>query len=136
MPYVAVTRRGAMKGQQDATATWNLFRLNWLLIAAMSNVLALGVWLTEFDLAPHGYLIAFSIGATYGVLGYFNAMSPRRGSPLVAFSLTAVAQLVLVVAGNRPARAPAILAQVLPSPEQPVFPHRPAGDWFRSFFLF
>jgi uncharacterized membrane protein YiaA len=87
---------------QDATATWNLFRFNWLLIAAMSNVLALGVWLTDFDLAPPGYLIAFSIGATYGVFGYFNAISPRRGNPRVAFSLTAVAQFLLIVAVMTP----------------------------------
>jgi hypothetical protein len=76
-----------MQGQ-DARATWNLFRLNWLLIAAMSNVLALGVWLTDFDLAPHGYLIAF---------GFVDVIA---GIAVAAFCIYAARYLDLAVAGR------------------------------------
>ena len=62
--------------EQDATAAWNLFRFNWLLIAIMSAILSIGVLLTDFHMAPSGYLIAFSVAAPYGVFGYYNAVSP------------------------------------------------------------
>jgi uncharacterized membrane protein YiaA len=121
---------------QDARATWNLFRLNWLLIAAMSNVLALGVWLTDFDLAPHGYLIAFSIGATYGVLGYFNAISPRRRNPQVAFSLTAVAQFILVVSVMTPISYIATSANLPLKDAALLSVDRLLGFDFRSYLSF
>lgn len=83
--------------EQDATAAWNLFRFNWLLIATMSAILSIGILLTDFHIAPSGYLIAFSVAAPYGAFGYYNAASPRRGNPRIAFSLTAIAQLTLIV---------------------------------------
>ena len=42
--------------EQDATAAWNLFRFNWLLIAIMSAILSIGVLLTDFHMAPSGFL--------------------------------------------------------------------------------
>jgi uncharacterized membrane protein YiaA len=83
--------------EQDATAAWNLFRFNWLLIAIMSAILSIGVLLTDFHMAPSGYLIACLVAAPYGVFGYYNAVSPHRGNPRIAFFLTAIAQLILIV---------------------------------------
>jgi hypothetical protein len=58
----------------------------------------LGVALTDFHVLPHGYLIVFAIAAVYGVLGYCNATSATRHNPRVCFILTAIAQIILVVA--------------------------------------
>jgi len=82
----------------EAVLTWKLFVFNWMLLAVMAAALALGVALTDFHVLPHGYLIVFAIAAVYGVLGYCNATSATRHNPRVCFILTAIAQMILVVA--------------------------------------
>jgi hypothetical protein len=83
--------------EPDTAAAWRLFQLNWLLIAGVSVTFGLGLLLTDFHVKPLSYLIVFAIAAIYGLSGYANAVSPARRSPKVAFTLTAIAQMMLVI---------------------------------------
>lgn len=81
----------------DGQAAWRLFRINWLLIAAVLAVFALCLLVTNFHVRPQGFLIVYSLAAVYGLVGYYNAVSPRRQNPRIVFSLTALAQLTVIV---------------------------------------
>lgn len=83
---------------QEAAAAWKLFRLNWLMLAAIAVCFALLLLLTDFRIAPQGYLVIGAVAAVYGALGYYNAVSPKRQNPGVVFALTAIAQMVLAIA--------------------------------------
>jgi uncharacterized membrane protein YiaA len=85
--------------EPDATAVWKLFRFNWFLIAGIYLAFSLGLLLTNFEVKPQGYLIVFLIAGIYGVFGYTNAISPRRRHPRIFATLTAIAQMTLVVSG-------------------------------------
>src|ERR1700754_1464468 len=61
----------------EAAVTQRLFRLNWLLLAAMLAVLDLSLLATDFRIRPMGYLGALAIAALYGVFGHIHARSPR-----------------------------------------------------------
>jgi hypothetical protein len=82
---------------QEAAAAWRLFRFNWFLIWCSFVAFGLGLALTDFQIRPNGYLIVFVIAAVYGLLGYYNAVSPQRRNPRLAFTLTAIAQMILVI---------------------------------------
>jgi hypothetical protein len=77
-------------------AAWNLFRLNWLLIAIIMIAFGLALLLTNFHVRPLSYVIVFAVAAVYGLFGYSNAVSLRQ-NPRIAFTLTAIAQMIMVI---------------------------------------
>jgi hypothetical protein len=81
----------------EAIVAAKLFRLNWLLLAAMLAVMDVTLLLTDFRIRPTGYLAALSIAAIYGACGHANAKS-GRGRPWISAMLTGIAQIILVVA--------------------------------------
>jgi PAP2 superfamily len=80
----------------EAAAARKLFRLNWLLLAAMLAVLDATLLLTNFRIQPMGYLAALIIAAVYGISGHIHAQS-SRGRPWISSLLTGIAQIILVV---------------------------------------
>ena len=81
----------------EAHAAWELFRLNWLLIAVALAILDLLLLATGFRIRASGYLIALTAAGVYGICGHINATSSRR-RPLVFSMLTGIAQMIMVVA--------------------------------------
>jgi PAP2 superfamily len=81
----------------EAVVAARLFRLNWLLLAAMLAVMDVTLLLTDFRIRPTGYLVALLIAAIYGACGHANARS-HRGRPWISAMLTGIAQIILVVA--------------------------------------
>jgi uncharacterized membrane protein YiaA len=88
--------RGKMDSQEAASA-WRLFRFNWFLIWCGFIAFGLGLALTGFQIRPKGYLIAFAVAAVFGLFGYYNAVSPQWRNPRLAFPLTAIAQMILII---------------------------------------
>jgi membrane-associated phospholipid phosphatase len=86
---------GTMSGR-DATIGWQLFRLNWMVLAAMGAALAAALAVTDFSLAPGGAIFCFGFVAVYAVFALYNAKAAKRRDPQVVFVLGATAQLVLV----------------------------------------
>jgi hypothetical protein len=80
----------------EATVAEKLFRLNWLLLAAMLAVLDITLLLTDFRIRPTGYLAALVIASVYGVCGRSHARSPR-GRLWISSMPTGIAQIILVV---------------------------------------
>jgi hypothetical protein len=83
--------------EPETAAAWGLFQLNWLMIAVASAGFGLGLLLTDFHVRPLSYLIVFAIAAVYGLFGYRNAVSPSSRNPRIAFTLTAIAQMIMVI---------------------------------------
>jgi hypothetical protein len=84
---------------QEAAATWRLFRFNWLLTASILAAFGLSLLLTRFQIRPVSYLVVFAVAAVYGMFGYRNAASPQRLNPRLGFTLTAIAQTILIISG-------------------------------------
>jgi hypothetical protein len=81
----------------DGQAAWRLFRLNWLLIAAILAAFGFCLLVTNFHVRPLGFLIIYSLAVVYGLAGYYNVVSPGRQNPRIVFSLSALAQLAVIV---------------------------------------
>jgi hypothetical protein len=80
----------------EAEAARKLFRLNWLLLAAMLAALDLTLLATNFRIQPIGYLAALAIAAVYGISGHIHAQS-SGGRPWIWSLLTGIAQIILVI---------------------------------------
>jgi hypothetical protein len=91
-------KREAKMNEREAAAAWRMSCFNWFLVAVAWIAFGFGLLLTNFHVQPKGYLIVFVISAIYGLFGYYNAISPHRGNPRIVFPLTAIAQIILVVA--------------------------------------
>jgi hypothetical protein len=83
--------------EPDTAAAWGLFRLNWLLIAGVSVAFGVGLLLTDFHVRPLPYLIVFAVAALYGLFGHTNLVSPARRNLRIAFTLTAIAQTIMMI---------------------------------------
>jgi hypothetical protein len=88
--------RGSMN-DAEAKAVWRFYRFNWLLIAAILMTFGLCLLLTDFYIQPRNYLVVFAIAAVYGGFGWYNAVSPTRQNPRIAFPLTAIAQMCVIL---------------------------------------
>jgi PAP2 superfamily len=83
--------------ERETAAVWNLFRLNWILICGVAIAFGLGLLLTDFQVRPQSYLIVLGVAGAYGSFGWRNAGSSTRQNPRIAFPLTAIAQIVVVI---------------------------------------
>ena len=77
---------------------WNLYWFNWILAAVVTAMLALGVAVTDFYVRAESVLIVLGATGLYGGFGYLNATSPTRRNPRIAFTFTATAQMIMLLA--------------------------------------
>lgn len=94
----AVPAAGRVALPDDAAQAWKLFCFNWLLLAGAGMAFMLCLLVTDFRIRPTGYLTVLAIAAAYGLSGYYNATSQQRGRPWIFSMLTAIAQMMLVIA--------------------------------------
>ncbi|MDH2349079.1 phosphatase PAP2 family protein [Bradyrhizobium sp. SSUT112] len=83
----------------DARTAWQLFHLNWLLIAAMGSLLALGLLLTGLSLEPVAYGVTLGVAAVLLALAYgHRIVKGELADPKLVFSLGTIGQIILTCA--------------------------------------
>lgn len=83
----------------DLRIAWQLFHLNWLPIAIMGSLLALGLLFSDFALEPVAYGVTIGIGLCFVVLAYRHRLSRAElADPKLVFSLGAIGQTILICA--------------------------------------
>ena len=83
----------------DAKTAWLIFQLNWLPIAAMGSLLALGLSASGLRLEPVAYGIALAIAASFVAIAYLHRMTKGdRADPKLIFSLGTIGQVIITCA--------------------------------------
>ncbi|OAF18936.1 phosphatase PAP2 family protein [Bradyrhizobium neotropicale] len=83
----------------DARTAWQLFHVNWLPIAAMGSLLALGLAFTGLRLEPIAYGVTLAIAAVLLAVTYLHQMTKgERADPKLVFSLGTIGQVILTCA--------------------------------------
>jgi hypothetical protein len=83
----------------DARTAWQLFHLNWLAIAAMGSLLALGLPITGLSLEPVAYGATVSIAGLLLAVAYGHRMiRGAHADPKLVFSLGTIGQVILTCA--------------------------------------
>ncbi len=83
----------------DARTAWRLFHLNWLPIAAMGSLLALGLPITDLGLEPVAYGVTLAIAAFLLAVAYCHRMvKGELADPKLVFSLGTIGQIILTCA--------------------------------------
>jgi hypothetical protein len=84
--------------EPEPAAAWELFGLNWLLLAGVAAALAASVVVTDFSFSPLGALVTFCFVAIYTGVAYYNAKASHRRDPQVVYVLGATGQIVFATA--------------------------------------
>jgi len=87
---------GIADAVDDMAVSLRLFRLNWIIVAVVLTVFALGLLLTDFRIRPSGYLVFLWMAGLYGYFGLRNVRSGSR-NPRVFSILFMLAQIVLLL---------------------------------------
>ncbi len=83
----------------DAKTAWQLFHLNWLPIAAMGSLLALGLSVTGLRLEPVAYGITLAIAASFVAIAYRHRFAKGDcADPKLIFSLGTIGQVIITCA--------------------------------------
>ena len=83
----------------DARTAWQLFHLNWLPIAAMGSLLALGLPFTGLSLEPVAYGVTLAVAALLLALVYgHRSVKGELADPKLLFSLGTIGQIILTCA--------------------------------------
>ncbi len=83
----------------DARTAWQLFQLNWLPIAAMGSLLALGLPITGLSLEPVAYGVTMAIATFLLAVAYCHRIiKGDLADPKLVFSLGTIAQVILTCA--------------------------------------
>jgi len=83
----------------DARTAWQLFHLNWLPIAAMGSLLALGLPFTGLSLEPVAYGVTLAVAAVLLALAYgHRIVKGELADPKLLFSLGTIGQIILTCA--------------------------------------
>ncbi|EIG58907.1 MULTISPECIES: phosphatase PAP2 family protein [unclassified Bradyrhizobium] len=83
----------------DARTAWQLFHLNWLPIAAMGSLLALGLPFTGLSLEPVAYGVTLAVAALLLALAYgHRILKGELADPKLLFSLGTIGQIILTCA--------------------------------------
>ena len=83
----------------DARTAWQLFQLNWLPLAAMGSLLALGLSVTGLRLEPVAYGITLAIAASFVAIAYRHHIARGdRADPKLIFSLGTIGQVIITCA--------------------------------------
>jgi hypothetical protein len=83
---------------RDAAVGWQLYGLNWIVLAAMGAALAISIAATDFSLTFGGAAITCGFVAAYAGFAWYNAKAANRRDPQVVFVLGATSQTVLTTA--------------------------------------
>jgi len=104
-------------GAIDARTAWQLFHLNWLAIAAMGSLLALGLPITDLSLEPVAYGVTLAIAAALVAVAYCHRMvKGQHADPKLIFSLGTIGS------SERSASAPWPISRRPGPPVRPVSP--------------
>lgn len=83
----------------DAKTAWQLYQLNWLPIAAMGSLLALGLSVTGLRLEPVAYGITLAIAMSFVTVAYRHHVAKGDGAdPKLIFSLGTIGQVIILCA--------------------------------------
>jgi membrane-associated phospholipid phosphatase len=83
----------------NARTAWRLFHLNWLPLAAMGSLLALGLPITGLSLEPVAYGVTLAIAGFLLAVAYRHQMvKGERANPKLVFSLGTIGQIILTCA--------------------------------------
>lgn len=83
----------------DAKTAWQLFHLNWLPIATMGGLLALGLSVTGLRLEPVAYGITLAIAASLVAIAYRHRIAKGDlADPKLMFSLGTIGQVIITCA--------------------------------------
>jgi membrane-associated phospholipid phosphatase len=83
----------------DAKTAWQLYQLNWLPIAAMGSLLALGLSVTGLRLEPVAYGATLAIAASFVAIAYRHHIARGdRADPKLIFSLGTIGQVIITCA--------------------------------------
>jgi len=120
----------------EVRATLGLFRFNAFLILAALLFFGLALLLTNFRVYPTGYLVVFLVAAIYGWYGYQNITSKHRQNFRRAFTLLAIAQMILVLSVMTSITYVATAANLPLRDETLLALDRAAGLDFRTYLNF
>ena len=84
--------------EPEARSAWQLARANWLLIGAMGASVGLGMAAFGFSIDAWDFGIVLAIAALYGTMGWYHLRRKATPDPKVVFILTAIGQLIFIVA--------------------------------------
>ncbi|MEK9283870.1 MULTISPECIES: phosphatase PAP2 family protein [unclassified Bradyrhizobium] len=83
----------------DARTAWQLFHVNWLPIAAMGSLLALGLAFTGLRLEPIAFGVTLAIAAVLLAVAYRHRMTKGElADPKLVFSIGTIGQVILTCA--------------------------------------
>jgi hypothetical protein len=82
--------------QSEEQAAWRLFYCNWAMLGLMTAVLALGIALTSFSIAPASTLKPVAILGAYIGYTYYKFYWSHTRDPMVIFILGSTGQLLLI----------------------------------------
>ncbi|MFT4121949.1 phosphatase PAP2 family protein [Bradyrhizobium sp.] len=83
----------------EARTAWQLFNLNWLPIAAMGSLLALGLHATGLRLEPVAYGVTLAIAALLVAIAYRHRIAKGElADPKLLFSVGTIGQVILTCA--------------------------------------
>jgi hypothetical protein len=80
----------------EELAGWRVFRANWMMLSIMAGMLAAGMALTGFSIAPASALKPFVIISAYAGYTFYKQRYAPNGDPRVTFILGSTGQLLLI----------------------------------------
>jgi len=91
--------KNSHKIDEDPQAAWQLFNANWLIIAVMGSLLALGLTSTNLRLEPIAFGTTLAIAAALLAVSYHHRLTRGdRTDPKLFFSLGTIGQVILTCA--------------------------------------
>ena len=83
----------------DAKTAWRLYQLNWLPIATMGSLLALGLSATDLSLEPVAYGITLAVAASFVAIVYrHRIVRGDLADPKLIFSFGTIGQVIITCA--------------------------------------
>ena len=80
----------------EELAGWRLFGCNWMMLSIMAVMLAAGMALTGFSIAPASALKPFVIISAYAGYTFYKHRYAQKSDPRVTFILGSTGQLLLI----------------------------------------
>jgi len=82
----------------EARSAWRVARLTWLFVGAMGASLAAGMLALGFTIDTLDFSCVLGVAALYAGFGWFHVVRKVTPDPKMTFMLTAIGQLVFIVA--------------------------------------
>jgi len=84
--------------QGEAQSAWTVARLTWLVVAVMGMSLAIGMLALRFTIDTFDFSCVLGVAALYAGFGWLHVVRKAAPDPKMTFMLTAIGQLVFIVA--------------------------------------